>query len=85
MARLRSKLNRCQDTASQRDRRKAALARARELPGLSPTSINKTITRLASILEVALEYGRNAILIDLDPRNEALMLARQPETPGLAI
>lgn len=35
--------------------------------------------------EVALEYGRNAVLIDLDPRNEKLMRERCKETPGLAL
>ena len=35
--------------------------------------------------EVSLEYGRSCILIDLDPRNEALMLERCNHTPGLGI
>jgi hypothetical protein len=35
----------------------------RPAAGLSPTSINKTITRLAQILEVAVEYE----LIDRNP------------------
>jgi DNA modification methylase len=34
---------------------------------------------------VAAEYGRSCILIDLDPRNEKLMLDRQPDTPGFAL
>jgi integrase len=43
------------DTLSyvQRERK---LHKARELPGISPASINKTITRLGQILEVAKEY-----------------------------
>ena len=33
------------------------LREARAMPGLSPNSINKTLTRLGQILEVAFEYG----------------------------
>ena len=35
--------------------------------------------------QVSLEYGRNCILIDLDPRNQELMLERCNITPGLAL
>lgn len=36
--------------------RERKLRQARELPGIAPASINKTITRLGQILEVAVEY-----------------------------
>lgn len=38
-----------------------------------------------TVAEVALEYGRNAILIDLNPANESLMRDRCQNTPGLPL
>jgi hypothetical protein len=38
------------------DRSARKLRQARDLPGIAPASINKTITRLGQILEVAVEY-----------------------------
>jgi integrase len=48
----RKRVEETQDAAARRD-----LARERPPRGLSAVSINKTITRLGQILEVALEYG----------------------------
>jgi integrase len=58
LAEWHTRVDETNDPAARRE-----LARERPPRALSATSINKTITRLAQILEVALEYG----LIDRNP------------------